>query len=426
VARRSPVEFHNFWGQFASYADLPNVLGSTTQNANLQTGDIAYVTGTSQLYFCTNATFGPPAAAVWSAAGSGSPAQEYFAPKYVVGCTLAPYNDSATTYSTGGFYYIPDPGDGSGIATALSYATSTDPAFKAAGDVWIRPGTYDLTQAGSPTTAFAVPNGILVRGSGPSTVISGRLAGDQRVFTLGATSELRDLRINVIGEYTGTGDGLIECGGASTSPSWIERVDVQLENTSVGSSTIRAAVYATGTASVFSCRFFIEGSDPQTFVGGICAVASRSTAFPANVSRCVVAAVRSGYDSAFVALNSGRLTVSESRTSGSQIASVFSGAGAGGFSVSVSECDFAISAASASCVSVDCAFKVSDCTFATTGAATSAIVSTATRGIITGNNIDGDIDTSGGTNHVLTTNLISSASTLTFSASDENAHNIIY
>jgi hypothetical protein len=240
------------------------------------------------------------------------------------------------------------------------------------------------------------------------------------------TSELRDLRINVIGEYTGTGDGLIECGGASTSPSWIERVDVQLENTSVGSSTIRAAVYATGTASVFSCRFFIEGSDPQTFVGGICAVASRSTVFPANVSRCVVAAVRSGYDSAFVALNSGRLTVSESRTSGSQIASVFSGAGAGGFSVSVSECDFAISAASASCVSVDCAFKVSDCTFATTGAATSAIVSTATRGIITGNNIDGDIDTSGGTNHVLTTNLISSGSTLTLSASDENAHNIIY
>ena len=423
MARRSFVEFHNFWGQFAAYANLPNVVTSTTQNTNLQTGDIAYVTGTSELYFCIDATFG---GAVWSATGGGGAPQEYFAPKYVVGCTLAPYNDSATPYSTGGFYYIPDPGDGSGIATALSYATLTDPAFKAAGDVWIRPGTYDLTQAGSPTTAFAVPAGILVRGSGPSTVISGRLAGDQRVFTLGATSELRDLRINVIGEYTGTGDGLIECGGASTSPSWIERVDVQLDNTSVGSSTIRAAVYATGTASVFSCRFFIEGSDPQTFVGGICAVAATLSGRQVSVSRCIVTRVRAGYDSAFVTLNNGSMAISESRSLLSQLAGVFMGGGAGGGSVSASECEFTVSDASASCVVVDGPFRLSDCTLSTTGAATSAIVSTSSRGIITGNDIDGDIDTSGGTNHVLTTNLISSASTLTLSASDENAHNIIY
>ena len=119
------------------------------------------------------------------------------------------------------------------------------------------------------------------------------------------------------------------------------------------------------------------------------------------------------------------MAISESRTLFSKLASVYSNNNVTG-SVSASECEFTVSTIGARCVNVDGPFRLSDCALSATGAATIAISSFASRGIITGNNIDGDINTSGGTNHVLTTNLISSGSTLTLSASDEDAHNIIY
>jgi hypothetical protein len=62
MALRSPTEAHAYWGQLASYAVLPNVLGSPAQKATLQIGDQAYVTGESASYVCTTATLG---AAVW-------------------------------------------------------------------------------------------------------------------------------------------------------------------------------------------------------------------------------------------------------------------------------------------------------------------------------------------------------------------------
>ena len=47
--------------------------------------------------------------------------------------------------SSGGLVYIADPGDGSGITTALAQADGP-------GDVWIRPGTYTSTQPRLPFT----------------------------------------------------------------------------------------------------------------------------------------------------------------------------------------------------------------------------------------------------------------------------------
>ena len=65
MATRSPTPFHNYWGNsYASPPTLPNVLGSPTQNSDLEVGDTAYVTSTQTLYVCIDAT---PNAAVWSA-----------------------------------------------------------------------------------------------------------------------------------------------------------------------------------------------------------------------------------------------------------------------------------------------------------------------------------------------------------------------
>lgn len=130
--------------------------------------------------------------------------QDRFAPKYLVGNVLA--GDSAVAYSTDGFVYIPDIGDGAGIALALSYADPNSLAFVAAGDVWIRPGTYDFGQGGSPSMPLTIPAGTRVQGSGNTTRLRAKTAGDQGVFVMAAGglsadqsafSSLRDLSILV-------------------------------------------------------------------------------------------------------------------------------------------------------------------------------------------------------------------------------------
>jgi hypothetical protein len=62
------LQFLNFWGIFATGADLPNVAGSATQRADLQVGATAYVSADLTAYQCIDATLG---AAVWSMMGGG-------------------------------------------------------------------------------------------------------------------------------------------------------------------------------------------------------------------------------------------------------------------------------------------------------------------------------------------------------------------
>jgi len=65
MALRSPVNAHNFWGEYSTTALLPGV---PSAEGNLQTGDTAYVAATSSLYVCTDKT---PGSVVWTEIGSG-------------------------------------------------------------------------------------------------------------------------------------------------------------------------------------------------------------------------------------------------------------------------------------------------------------------------------------------------------------------
>lgn len=132
------------------------------------------------------------------ASGGGPAAQDRFWPRYLVG--NVPAGDSAVAYSAAGFDYIPDTGNGAGIAAALALA-AVDPGL-----VGVRRGTYDLNAAGAPAGPFSVPSGTLVVGMGPdihngappSGQIVARDEGDQGVFSLdGAGSAVRDLMILV-------------------------------------------------------------------------------------------------------------------------------------------------------------------------------------------------------------------------------------
>ena len=106
-----------------------------------------------------------------------------FAPKYLVGNELSG-DTTDTTGTAAGFTYYSDPGDGTGIAAALSDAATT------AGDVWIRPGTY------TTTAPFTVPPDVAVRGAGPSTIVVGAPGTiNQGLFTMRAGSSLRSMAI---------------------------------------------------------------------------------------------------------------------------------------------------------------------------------------------------------------------------------------
>lgn len=62
---------------------------------------------------------------------------------------------------------ILDPGDGTGIAAAITQAGLTS------GDIWIRCGTYDFSLGSSPATPLVLPFvATQIRGAGPSTILN--------------------------------------------------------------------------------------------------------------------------------------------------------------------------------------------------------------------------------------------------------------
>lgn len=194
MALRSPNTFHNYWGIVASANALPNAPGSvvTVAPLNLQAGDIAFVSGESTLYLCTNpGTVNNGGDAVWAPLYSGV---DHFAPKYVVGSS----DDSQIPFNVAGFYYFPDDGTGNGIKAAFEFINfSAGPA----GDIYIRPGFYDLTQlAAAGDLPFLIPGGCKVQGAGDATSLVALITpgGVAEIFTLQEGSHLSDLKIEII------------------------------------------------------------------------------------------------------------------------------------------------------------------------------------------------------------------------------------
>ena len=221
MALRSPVEFHNFWGTINpatsttwSSGTLPNEGAVPTyQSTRLQAGDFAYVTvspSSGSFYLCTDPGLPLQTNAIWVEVSNGP---DKFAPKYLVGNTLN--GDSTASYSSGGFVYFPDPGDGSGIAAALSAASLVT------GDVWIRPGTYDLS-SGSVAVPMPIPANVRVEGSGAgaTTILSKKNPDSQQVFECAAGSSIFDLSIasNGTSTYSGVNSyALVKANGSGVS-----------------------------------------------------------------------------------------------------------------------------------------------------------------------------------------------------------------
>lgn len=113
--------------------------------------------------------------------GGGGQTQDHQAPRVIVG--NAPAGDTAFVCD------ILDPGDGSGIASALAAAVSPT-------DIWIRSGTYDLG-AGAVVGPLVVPTNVTVRGAGAeATIIRGR-ADQRQVFDVGTNCFFESMTISM-------------------------------------------------------------------------------------------------------------------------------------------------------------------------------------------------------------------------------------
>ena len=198
----------------------------------------------------------------------GPPGPDHFAPKYLIG--NIPAGDDPVGFNLNGFRYIPDPGDGSAIALALTQPNGP-------GDLWIRPGIYNLSNGGVVTPLIVPPN-VRVQGSGLTTIILARSTGNQGAFALGTSSSLRDMTISAAASPASLGsDALVTVGdGASlrdlsleisTSPTGQLRETVRfLSPPGVAfrpcdALNIRSsALTTTGAVSPTRCWFFEPGS----------------------------------------------------------------------------------------------------------------------------------------------------------------------
>lgn len=254
MALRSPVQIHNFWGTANPSTNLSWVAGDlpnegaipSYQSSNLEAGDFAYVAADSTFYVCTDP--GPGNAnAVWVALVVGPTADaDRFAPKYLVG---GPNDTAAALAGIGGFWFFPDPGDGSGIEDALTQANIVQ------GDVWIRPGTFDMTGIVNPLP-LQIPAGVRVMGAGSAaTIISYTVPSSTAgtIFNLNDGSELRDVGIIASDASDALGDGVVTVANAYANAN-CERVSVSLSRDPSSTSNLRAAFHVGPDASLTQDR----------------------------------------------------------------------------------------------------------------------------------------------------------------------------
>jgi len=188
------------------------------------------------------------------------------APTIIVG--NVPAGDPATARTSP--RYIPDIGDGAGIALALGeLAASSD-----GGWLHVRCGTYDLGLGTSPALPLVV-SGCRVTGDGDAPIIK-MSATDRRVFqltnsapgVLGRAPELEDIRIEFVAATAGaTGTAVVEQSAATRA--LIENVEViKLTNPTDNAHESLTSIFLGTTAARFlNCR--VVSADDNTAGTGV-------------------------------------------------------------------------------------------------------------------------------------------------------------
>lgn len=201
------------------------------------------------------------------------PGGDHFAPRYLIG--NIPAGDPAVAQA-GAFRYIPDPGDGTGVQTALAEAAVT------LGDLWIRPGSWTWTVG-----PLSIPAGVRVYCAGKgATTFNAPAAGDQGMFILGSQSELHDCTVLVpVGADAGISLAPVIVRGRDTL---LRRIGVQIapSATNVLRSCVRyeSAGDPTGTeAGYIEDIQLVSQTQRNTLADPITLLHTATTASPASV-----------------------------------------------------------------------------------------------------------------------------------------------
>lgn len=173
-----------------------------------------------------------------SSGSSPGTSLDRLAPTIVVGNTLE--GDSAVAYSQDGFVYVPDTGNGAGIATALGLLGANG------GRVYIRRGDYNFNNVGGPAGPLTVPGSTTIQGEDiDSTTIVGRSAGAQGIFDLNSSCQVMDMTLaSTVADPAGTGiAGLIRGRNLGTLQN------LRLYVASATTSVLRAGISWTSSAT---------------------------------------------------------------------------------------------------------------------------------------------------------------------------------
>lgn len=434
MARRSPVEFHNYWGtanpvtgvpwDFALTQNLPNQTAFPTyQTPNLQAGDFLYVpdpgpgVSNGQFYVCQDPGLPAQANSVWVPVG-----QDKFAPKILVG--NIPAGDSSQDYDASGFTYFADTGSGNGIQAAFALvATLGFPV-----DIHIRPGTYDLSvpYSGGPIGTLTVPAECLVSGAGPGTriVADGSVGANPNALTLSYGSTLRDLSVTLNDDGDSASSAVVTVGDGTISTVRVENVTAVITR-GINSTSSVQSVYSVSsgtTAFFFGCDVSITGTRaPESLGDSLCGWVNADVT---TLTNCTTV----GGDAAV--LFSSFTSMSGCRFRDFSSVGVFS-SGLGYLTASNCYLGSAVSGVYGIYLGPLSTIACANSQVSMTDAqASTGIYSAGLQGQIVGNQVYAGgvcIDTSAGSNHAIGFNLLTSAANtqLSTSGTDEVAHNIL-
>jgi hypothetical protein len=224
-------------------------------------------------------------------AGGGPPppgGDDHFCPKVIVG--NVPAGDPAAAQAAP-FQYIGDPGDGTGIAAALSALPA------GGGDVCVRPGAYTLSAAVLP---LVIPTNSTLFGAGGGTLLR-NLSGTRRIFTVGMNGEVHGVNLFLGAAPQGSaGTEVVSLAtGAAFRESMITMSGPSLDETLT--AMVRTAVASARTRTeaitllgVLAAQFGValDGSDHGVEDLILDGEALAGVAFAAGSSRCTAQAVR--------------------------------------------------------------------------------------------------------------------------------------
>lgn len=142
-----------------------------------------------------------------SALGTTVSGGDHFAPKFLVGNALS----GAPAQSQAGYFrYVPDLGDGTGIALALTEMA----ALGFAADLFIQEGTYTRAVG---LARFVVPANCRVIGDAVGGVNIVTNAVDDCIFQLGAGASIERMTLTQRGALGAAGSALVEVPAGSSS-----------------------------------------------------------------------------------------------------------------------------------------------------------------------------------------------------------------